>query len=835
MRKRLQDAEERIEALVGEMTLEEKCGMCHASGAFTSGGVERLGIPELVCSDGPHGVRQELDNQTWMPVGGDEDRVGYLPTAVAVAATWNPAMASLFGRVLGAEARARGKDVILGPGVNIVRTPLCGRNFEYYSEDPRLTAAMAVACIRGIQEQDVAACVKHFALNNQELARFTVDVDVDERVVRELYLPAFKTAVEQGGVLTLMGAYNRFRGRYCCHNAYLLKEILKEEWGFEGAVISDWGGTHDTIEAGRDGLDIEMGGQHPSYDDFYLGRPLREAVAAGRVDVAAVDDKVRRILRTMAAVGTLGTERSAGHKNTPEHHRSAYRIAAESLVLLKNEGDLLPLDAGGINRIAVIGDNATARHGGGGGSSAVKALYEVTPLEGLRGRLGDSVEIVYVRGYPIGEHDFEPIAAEHLSIADENAGTNGWVGRYWNSRGYAGEPVGVIAEATVCHDFHDSVPVPGLDPERFSAEWTAELTPPCDGTYEIVLRGTDSAQLLIDDAMIHTIWGTSETCTLRKTVTLKRGRRYRLRVQLDARTRESAIHVGWVPPWVERKSGAERFGEAVEAARQADVVLFFGGLNHRFDTEGSDRTDLALPDGQDELIEALVEANPRTAVILTGGSAMAMPWVDRVPAVIVSWYGGMEGGTAVADTLMGVNNPSGRLPVTFPRGLEEVGAHVLEGAYDREVSRYREGMLVGYRWYDAKGGEPLFAFGHGLSYTRFDYGAVRVTENRGLPDPSLTLELAVTNGGDRGGAEVVQAYVRGPAVSAKPAVKALAAFGKVWLEAGRTRTVGLSLTKEVFSLYDDGGGGWTVRPGEYEILVGASSGDIRRSAKVRIA
>ncbi|MFW5751434.1 MAG: glycoside hydrolase family 3 protein, partial [Planctomycetota bacterium] len=387
-----------IDELIAQMTLEEKVGMCHAESAFCSGGVERLGIPPLVMSDGPHGVRQELDPQTWDPVAGADDAVSYLPVGTALAATWNPERARDFGEVLGAEARARGKDVILGPGINIVRTPLCGRNFEYYGEDPHLICQLVVPMITACQEHDVAACVKHYALNNQELDRFHVDVECDERALREIYLPGFAAAVREAGVLTLMGAYNKFRGEHCCHNDYLLNTVLKGEWSFDYLVVSDWGGTHDTGQAARNGLDIEMGGD---LNNLHLAGPFRAGLANGTYDTALVDDKVRRILRVMYAVGKFDpADRAAGARNTERHRQLARRIADEAIVLLKNDNAVLPLDPDTIRTLAVIGDNADRTHAQGGGSSAVVAHHEITPLSGLRELLGDAVRIVHVRGYP---------------------------------------------------------------------------------------------------------------------------------------------------------------------------------------------------------------------------------------------------------------------------------------------------------------------------------------------------------------------------------------------------------------------------------------------------
>lgn len=680
-----------VESALAAMTLEEKVGMIHANSAFTSGGVERLGIPELVMSDGPHGVRHEHTRYYDKAIDA-EDAGTYLPVGTALAATWNPDLGYAFGEVLGRETAYRGKDVILGPGINIIRDPLNGRNFEYMTEDPYLNSRMAVGYVRGVQDQGVATSVKHYIANSLEYERRFVNVEMSERAFREIYLPGFKAAVEEGGALTVMAAYNKFRGEWSAESAFLLDEVLRQEIGFEGIVVSDWNAVHRTLPAAEVSLDIEMGTDlsqewmKPDYDAFYLADPVIELVRKGALDEQLIDDRVRRILRVMETIHVFSGDRPAGAYNTPEHQAVARRIADESIVLLKNE-DLLPLDPGQIDRLLVVGANADRRHAGGGGSSQVKALYEVTALEGLQSLLGDTVEVEYVEGY---------------------------------------------------------------------------------------------------------------------------------RIARDA------------------KANPDLIDQAVLAASRADTVIFVGGLIHgytdawednAFDAENLDKTDMHLPFGQDVLIEALLAANPNTVIALQSGGPVDMrQWVDQAPAIVQAWYGGMEGGHALAAMLFGAVNPSGRLPMSFPMKLSDSPAHALSSYPDEALLiDHKEGLFVGYRYFDSFDVAPAFPFGHGLSYTKFDYSGLELTR----VDSGIRVRLNVSNTGEREGQEVVQLYVTDIESSVERPIRELKAFDKIALPPGQTAEIEWLLEPSAFSFYDPDAGAWRLEPGDFRISVGGSSRDLR--------
>ena len=701
--------EERVEDALSRMTLEEKIAVTHAQSKFCSPGVARLGIPEFWMTDGPHGIRPEVLWDEWDQAGWTNDSCVAFPALTCLAATWDTDMSMLYGKSIGEEARYRNKTVLLGPGVNIYRTPLNGRNFEYMGEDPYLAGRMVVPYVQGVQQNGVAACVKHYALNNQEVNRHTTNVIVDDRALYEIYLPAFKAAVQEGKAWSIMGAYNLYKGQHACHNQYLLNDILKGEWGFDGVVVSDWGGVHDTDQAITNGLDMEFGswtdglsnGASNAYDNYYLADPYLERIQSGKAGTKELDDKVRRILR-LAFRTTMDRNRPYGAMRSPEHYDAARKIGEAGIVLLQNNGNLLPIDLAKTKKIAVIGENAVKMMTVGGGSSSLKVQREISPLDGIRNRVGNRAEVVYARGY--------------------------------------------VGDAS--------------------------------GEYNGVVSGQN----------------------------LKDGR-----------------------------SPEELIAEAVRVAGEADYVIFIGGLNksaHQ-DCEDSDRTGLGLPYGQDRVITELVKTNQNLVVVNVSGNAVAMPWIKEVPAVLQAWFLGSEAGNAIAAVLMGDVNPSGKLPFTFPARLEDVPAHQLgeypgsEKVGDIVNEKYNEGIFVGYRWADKqKKAKPLFPFGHGLSYTTFEYGKP-VADKKTMADDTITFTVTVKNTGDREGQEVVQLYISDKKSSLPRPVKELKGFRKVKLAPGEEQKVSFTVAKDALSFFDDAKHEWIAEPGKFEAVIAASAADIR--------
>ena len=708
--------EERVEDALSRMTLEEKVRILHAQSKFSSAGVPRLGIPDIWCTDGPHGIRPEVLWDEWEQAGWTNDSCTAYPALTCLAATWDRSLAESYGISIGEEAKYRRKNVLLGPGVNIYRSPLNGRNFEYMGEDPYLAGKMSAQYVRGVQSNGVAACVKHYALNNQESHRHTVDVHVDDRALYEIYLPAFKAAVQEGGAWSIMGSYNLYKNQHCCHNQYLLNDILKGEWGFDGAVISDWGGVEVTSEAISNGLDLEYGtwtdglteGKSNVYDTYHLALPYLERLRSGEADVKTLDEKVRRVLRLQMRTN-LSANHSTGRFVCPEHSAVARRIGDDGIVLLKNDG-ILPLDTTGSKKILVVGENAIKKLTVGGGSSSLKAQYEILPLEGLQAALDGKAEVKYERGY---------------------------VGEVLNS-------------------------------------------------YNGVSTGQDLS---------------------------------------DSRTPEQLVN------------------DAVAAAAGADYVIVFGGLNkskHQ-DAESADRLDYSLPYGQDALVEALAEVNANLVFVNISGNAVAMPWLPKVKAVLQGWFLGSEAGNSIADVLTGRVNPSGKLPFTFPVALAD-GPISSERQYPgikREGEKvydeyYTEGIYVGYRWYESRNVPVLFPFGHGLSYTEFEYGEAKLSASALAEGRTLEVSVPVKNVGKMAGAEVVQLYVSDPECSVDRPVKELKGFGKLYLEPGETGVLKFTLGTDDLAFFDAGKHEWVAEPGVYRVLVGASSADIRAEAEFEL-
>lgn len=706
--------EVRIEDALQRMALAEKIAIIHAQSKFSSPGVKRLGIPEFWTDDGPHGVRPDVLWDEWEQAGQTNDSCVAFPALTCLAASWNPSVAMLYGRSLGEEARYRGKDMILGPGVNIYRTPLCGRNFEYMGEDPYLASRMVVPYIQGLQSQGVSACVKHYALNNDEENRHAVNVIVSDRALHEIYLPAFKAAVQEGKTWALMGAYNFYKDQHNCHNEILLSEILKGDWKFDGVVVSDWGGTHSTDEAVRNGLDMEFGtwtdgltmGQTNAYDNYFMAQPYLNGILEGKYTTRELDDKVRRVLRLFYRTN-MNRQRPFGSLCSEEHYRAAQTIAGEGIVLLKNDRNLLPLNLSQTKRILVVGENAIKMMTVGGGSSSLKVQREISPLDGLKARLGTAIRVEYERGY--------------------------------------------VGDTT--------------------------------GAYNGVTTGQD----------------------------LK-----------DERSEEQLI------------------ADAVAKAKDADYVIVFGGLNKSDyqDCEGHDRKEYQLPYAQNKLIEALAKANRNLVYVNISGNAVAMPWENKVSAIVQGWFLGSEAGTSLAAVLTGDVNPSGKLPFTWPASLEDVGAHRLKtypGTWrpGKKVidEEYKEGLYVGYRWVDKEKTRPLFAFGHGLSYTTFKISDLKTSSKTMNKNGKIVFSVNVTNTGKRAGSTVVQLYIHDKKASLDRPYKELKGFKKVHLLAGETKTVSIEIDNRALSFYDDRINSWTSEPGEFMALIGFASDNLPLSSK----
>jgi beta-glucosidase len=806
--------QDRIEALLDAMTLEEQVALLAGADFWTTVPVPRLGVPAIKVTDGPNGARGGGSL-----VGGI--KAASFPVGVALASTWNPALVEEVGQALAEEALSKGARVLLAPTVNIHRSTLNGRNFECYSEDPFLTAKIAVAYIRGVQGKGVAATVKHFAGNESEFERTTISSEIGERALREIYLPPFEAAVKRAGAWAVMTAYNKVNGTFASEHRRLITEILRQEWGFDGLVMSDWFGSHSTAPTVNAGLDLEMPG--PTRD---RGAKLVAAVEAGEVATATVRERARNVLRLIDRVGAFEDPEIRPERaiDRPEHRALIRRAGVEGMVLLKNEG-VLPLDEGRLGQVAVIGPNAAVARIMGGGSAQLNAHYRVSPFEGLTAALG-AERVRHEAGCT--NHRLQPLLQGPVAI------------EYFNGPDLAGKVVH-RGEADVGEIMWMGAVAPGVDFERFAARLTARFTPTESGEHLFGLVSAGRSRLLVDGREVVNAWDgwqrggnyfgeANDEATGR--IALKAGRTYEVVVEYAAGGTKAlgfkAVRVGVTKPL-----GDEAIERAVELAKVSDTVVLCVGLNGEWDTEGQDRPNLELPGRQNELIERVAAANPRTVVLLQSGAPVTMPWLDRVPAVLQAWYPGQECGHVIADVLLGKADPGGRLPQSFPVRLEDDPAF---GNYPGEHGRvrYEEGIFVGYRHYERKDIRPLFPFGHGLSYARFAYGPVRLSVDEIAPGGELTLTLDVTNTGDRAGHEVVQLYVRDEAASVPRPEKELKAFAKLTLRPGETGTVTLPLGMRALAWFDEKSAAWIAEPGTFEALVGASSQDIRARASFRL-
>jgi len=742
------------------MTLEEKVSMLAGTDNWHTRSIERLGIPALRVSDGPHGIRFVQADEPYQTLPAT-----CFPTGVAMAATWNTELVNRVGVALAQEAKARGCAIVLGPCVNIHRSPLGGRNFESFSEDPYLSARMAVAHINGVQSQNIGTSVKHFALNNSEFQRFSISSEVGERAIREIYLPSFRAAVEEAEPWTVMCSYNRVNGTYASESKYLLTDILKDEWGYEGFVVSDWGAVHNTVPPANAGLDLEMPGPARFFNDA-----LVSAVNKGEVSHEIVDDKVRRILR--AAVKSEASEEGGNvldeSSAIDEHAKLSREVANEAIVLLKNETSILPLNRAEIKSIAVIGPNADDARIEGGGSSRVRPYYAVTPLEGLAERCGDSVKISYERG--CRNNRFTPLLDPKYLIPGEREEGQGLVGSYFGNNDLTGEPILTRLDNhfTFVWAFVTGVSIPGLNvsQDEFSIRWTGVFVAPESGKYRFGLLTNGFGRIFVNDKLIVDKWTDESTIS----GSIARGERVG-EIGLEAGDSYSIKVEYCRNPYRQSPTRAIRLGcefptpddamtRAAGIAAQSDIALVFAGTTEEYESEGFDREDMELPGDQAELIEIVAEANRNTVVVLNNGSPVSMErWIDKVPGIVEAWFPGQECGNSIADVLLGEVNPSGRLPDTFPMRIEDNPAYINYPGENGGVL-YGEGIFVGYRYYDAKKIEPLFPFGYGLSYTTFEYSNLRTSSPVLEVGDRLRVAVDVKNTGGREGKEVVQLYVR---------------------------------------------------------------------------
>ena len=802
----------RIDDLLSQMTLDEKISMLAGADLWHSVPVKRLGIPVFKVTDGPNGARGAWDKMSPPSIA--------TPVGIALGATWNPELVEKVGNVLADAVKAKGAHILLAPTVNIHRTPIAGRNFECYSEDPYLSGMLASAYIKGIQDNGVGACIKHFVANDQEYERMSMSSEVDERTLREIYLEPFRLAIRKSNPWAVMSAYNRVNGVYACEYDHTLKEILKGEWGFEGIVISDWFGTYDEgVPAG--GLDIEF----PGPARWMSNQLVKKSHESGSLSEQSLNDKVRRLLGVIEKAGLFENPELQPERgdDKPESRKIIREAAREAIVLLKNDGTL-PLKK--VKSIAVIGSYAATAQILGGGSSTVNPYYAISPFEGIKNRAGKKIKVDTAPGCFIYKNLPAP-APETLSTADGRIGLNLSL---FDGTELSGDPAYSSVTTRVQYGWFETT-VPNVDQESFSMRMEGFFTPKESGTHTLALHAIGWCKLFLDDKLIidhssEADMGKQKMVSLK----LKGGKSYAIKVEYHwkGNPRFRSVSLGHQPP-----HAPDLIEEAVKLAKKSDVVVLVAGLNHEWEKEGADRVDMKLPGEQNELIKRVVKANPNTIVALNVGSAVEMPWIDKVPAVVQLWYDSQEQGNALADILFGDINPSGKLPTTFPVRLEDNPAYINYPGENGKV-RYGEGIFVGYRYYDKKDVTPLFPFGHGLSYTKFRYSNLRLSSKKISSDETLKVKVDVTNTGKVSGKEVVQLYVHDIESAFARPKKELKAFEKIELKSKQKKTVTFTLDREAFWYFDDAKNSWNTETGEFEILVGASSRDIRLSEKIML-
>ena len=799
--------EARVNDLFRRLTLDEKMDILTGTD-FTTRPIPRLGIPAVAMADAGQGVRGG-SNTTQGPATA-------FPAAVAMASTWDPGLVGRIGKAIGEEAHNKGTGVqiLLGPAVNIHRSPLGGRNGEYFSEDPFLASRLTVDYVKGMQSTGVAACLKHFAANNEEIDRDFVNVKVDERTLREIYLPAFEAGVKEGHAWTVMSSYNMVNGYHSSANKYLLTDVLKKGWGFDGMVMSDWGGVHETVGAVNAGNDLEMPGP-----GFLKKENIELALKAGKITEATINENVKRILRTAVRVGVVDGGYVPDHRfvNSDAHKRLTFEAASKGIVLLKNDQGVLPLRRNQLKSIALIGPGANSMQVDALGSPTVQPFYTIQPLAGLK-TAAPAVKIAYARGLETGE----PVPGNVLSLPE--GGGHGLRGDYFANKDLSGAPAFSRTDRQIQFNWTGQ-DLNGLGTSNYSVRWTGKLTAPTTGRYHFVLSADDGCRMYIDGKRVIDHWIDTAEVPVGTNVNLVAGKSYDLRIEYYQAAGDAVVKFYWTPP------SAGRFAEAIKIARQSDVAIVCVSTLGQ-EGEGSDRPSMPLPSEQDALIEAVASVNKHTIVVLNNGTPVVMTsWLKKVPAVLETWFPGQEGGSALAAILFGDINPSGKLPDTLAARREDYPDYGNFPGTKGQV-KYAEGIYVGYRHFDKKNIAPLFPFGHGLSYTTFGYGKASVS----APNPQgvRTVTLNVTNTGKRTGAEVVQIYVHDLKPKVDKPVRELKGFQKVSLAPGQTARVSIKLTNRAFEYFNVPGKAWRADAGKYELQIGSSSRDIRQKTTVTL-
>lgn len=803
-----EDISKKVEHLLDQLSLDEKVSLLAGKDAIELPAIERLGIPSLRMKDGPHGVT--------------DGEATCFPTGVNMGSSWNTDLVHKVGAAIGRETRAKDYHIILGPCVNIHRQPLGGRNFESFSEDPFLSSRMTVAYVDGVQSENIAVCVKHFAANNQEKDRHSISSEVDERTLREIYLPSFEAASKEADAWSIMAAYNKLNGKYCTESDWLLKDVLKGEWGYKGVVVSDWTAVHD-IAAVESGNDLEMPGPG------HTGKDLLAAIKSGEISEQIIDENLKRILRLMFLVELMDENQSKGELNTKNHQQIAYELAAESVVLLKNNNKVLPFDKSKVKKIAVIGPNAKEVRMGGLGSSKVTPPYFHSVYDILVEKYGKEIEFLYDKGCEFTE--MTSIDSIYFRPEGGKAGQFGLKGLYYNNRKLEGEPIMKRIDAAVDFDWPIGTPGGNVPAGSYSIKWTGKLIPPKTGKYKLGLTNNDNARLFINGKLVIDNWEDLRLIDPKVAeYNFVANKEYDIQVDFNQWGATAGVRLAWEIPGEDMIG--DSFNHAIEIAEQADAVIVVGGFSEYSEGEGADRKSIKLPGMQDKLIQTLAETNSNLAVVLINGSNVAMPWINQANAVLEAYYPNQEGSRAIADILFGAVNPSGKLPESYPIKLEDNPAYNNYPGTNGKVE-YKEGIFVGYRYYDTFDVDVLFPFGHGLSYTDFEYTNVHLANNLD-GNNEFKIEFEIKNTGTLAGKEIAQVYVADKESSVPRPLMELKGFRKINLEQGESEKIEIVLDRRAFSYYDVLKQKWTIEPGKFEILIGSSSRDIRLSEVLNI-